>query len=311
MQLDYYTADVFTDRVFHGAQVAVFPDATGLDAARMQLIARELNVPQTVFAFPPSTPADRWRVRIFSPLAELDFGGHSTIAVAHVLAATGKVALTEHHTHIVLEQKLGAIDVFITEEGGRPVFTQFTMRARAQIDRFVPSYEELADILSLDSAEIEKLKFQPLAVSCGFAYLIVPLRSYALVREARFDFNAWSRSSAPAGLVREILLFSTQSPMAGSDFHARLVGPQIAVNEDPPVGSAMPAFAHYLCAQPQIKPGTYTYTVDRGEPTTRQSVLRVEMVHRKTEELTLRVGGPAILVSEGRIDLPDPVPTAS
>ncbi len=309
--LDYYTADVFTDRVFHGAQVAVFPDATALDAALMGLIARELNVPQTVFAFPPEKPAGHWRVRIFSPIAELDFGGHSTIAAAHVLAATGKIALTEHHTHIVLEQKLGPIDVFITEDGGRPVFTQFTMRVRAQIDRFVPPHEELADILGLDWSEIEKLKFQPLAVSCGFAYLMVPLRSYVTVRKARFDFNAWGRSSAPATFIREILLFSTQSRMGAADFHARLVGPHIGVHEDPPIGSAMPAFAHYLCAQPQIKPGTYTYTVDRGEATTRQSILRVEMDHKKTEELTVRVGGPAVMVSKGRIDLPDVGSTAS
>jgi trans-2,3-dihydro-3-hydroxyanthranilate isomerase len=77
------------------------------------------------------------------------------------------------------------------------------------------------------------------------------------------------------------------------------------VNEDPPIGSAMPAFAHYLCAQPQVKPGTYTYSVDRGEATTRQSILRVEMDKKKTEELTVRVGGLAVIVSTGRIDLPD------
>ncbi|MGH8479661.1 MAG: PhzF family phenazine biosynthesis protein [Gammaproteobacteria bacterium] len=311
MHLVYYMADVFTERVFHGAQVVVFPDATALDTAQMALIARELNVPQTVFALPPEKPTGHWRVRIFSPVSELDFGGHSTIAAAHVLAATGKLALREHHTHIVLEQKLGPIDVFITEEGGRPVFTQFTLRVRAQIDRFVPPHEELADLLSLDSSEIEKLKFQPLAVSCGFAYLIVPLRSYATVRKARFDFSAWGRSSAPASLVREILLFSTQSKTGASDFHARLVGPPIGVNEDPPIGSAMPAFAHYLSAQPRVKPGTYTYTVDRGETTTRQSILRVEMDNKKTEALTVRVGGPAVLVSTGRIDLPDAGSAAS
>jgi trans-2,3-dihydro-3-hydroxyanthranilate isomerase len=99
--------------------------------------------------------------------------------------------------------------------------------------------------------------------------------------------------------------------MGTSDFHARLVGPDIGVNEDPPIASSMPAFAHYLCAQPQVKPGTYTYTVDRGEAATRQSILRVEMDNKKTEELTVRVGGPAVLVSSGRIDLPDVGSTAS
>jgi trans-2,3-dihydro-3-hydroxyanthranilate isomerase len=301
--IDYYVADVFTDRVFHGAQIAVFPDAAALDETLMMLIARELNLPQTAFVLPPEDPPGHWRLRVFSPLSELAFGGHSTIAVAHVLAATGRLALGGRHTHIVLEQPIGPVEVYITAEGNRPVFTQFTTRPRAQIDRFVPPQEELAEILSLEAADLERLRFQPLAVSCGLAYLVVPLRSYAAVRQARFDFKAWGRSSAPASLVREILLFSTQSRLAGSDFHARLVGPHIAMNEDPPIGSCMPAFAHYLCAQPQIKPGTYTFTVDRGEATTRQSILRVEMDHG--EALTVRVGGPAVLVGSGRIDLPN------
>ncbi|MGH8473839.1 MAG: PhzF family phenazine biosynthesis protein, partial [Gammaproteobacteria bacterium] len=65
MDLEFYTADVFTDTVFHGAQIAVFPDAQGLDAAKMQLIARELNLPQTVFVSPAPEDSGSWRIRIF------------------------------------------------------------------------------------------------------------------------------------------------------------------------------------------------------------------------------------------------------
>ena len=50
--LRFYTADVFTDRMFGGNQLAVFPDASGLEPALMQSIAREMNRSETTFVLP-------------------------------------------------------------------------------------------------------------------------------------------------------------------------------------------------------------------------------------------------------------------
>ncbi|MBF8270315.1 MAG: PhzF family phenazine biosynthesis protein [Gammaproteobacteria bacterium] len=93
--------------------------------------------------------------------------------------------------------------------------------------------------------------------------------------------------------------------MPQSNFHARLVGPNIGMHEDPPIGSAMAAFTGYLCAHEHIKQGTHTFVIDRGNVTTRRSVLNIEMDHKGEEELTIRVGGPAVMVSAGSMDLPD------
>jgi len=65
----FIIADVFTDQPFSGNQLAVFPDAQGLSDRAMQAIAREFNFPETTFVLPP------WRVRIFTPKAELPFAG--------------------------------------------------------------------------------------------------------------------------------------------------------------------------------------------------------------------------------------------
>lgn len=302
MELRFYTADVFTDKPFHGAQIAVFPHAEGVDDTRMQLIARELNLSHTVFVFSAGSDPYRRRVRIFSPLSEIGFAGHPLIAAAYVLASIGEITLERKYTAMVLEQNCGPIDVYIVQDQGRPVLVQFTMQARATIDRFVPAHHELAGILSIETSDIRTHKYTSLLASCGYPYLIVPLRSYGAVRNARFNFSAWSQSAAPATLVREILLFSTHAESA-SNFHGRLVGPQIGVNEDPPIASSLPAFAGYLCAHEHIKQGIYTFTIERGETKTRQSVLTVEMDNRNTGELTLRVGGPAVMVSEGKMHL--------
>ncbi|MGH8584188.1 MAG: PhzF family phenazine biosynthesis protein [Gammaproteobacteria bacterium] len=304
MRLKFYIADVFSDKIFHGAQIAVFPRTAGLDAAGMQLVAREFNLPGTVFVLPPADDTYAFRARIFLPGSEIEFGSHAVIAAAYVLATIGEIRLVRKHTPIVLKLNAGPIQVYVTEAHGKPIFVQFTKRTRAKIDRYVPSYGELADILALEESDLEKLKYTPLLVSCDYPYLIVPLRSYATVRRARFDFNVWSQSSAPATFVQEILLFSTESLIESSDFHGRLVGPKIGVTEDPPIGSAIPAFAHYLCRQPPFKRGTYTFAMDRGEPAARQSVLNVEMDNDMTENLTIRVGGAAVLVSEGEMTVP-------
>ena len=68
----YVTADVFTDRMFHGNPLAVVLDAEGLTAAQMQAIAREFNYIESTFVLPPDDPAHTARVRIFTPACCMD-----------------------------------------------------------------------------------------------------------------------------------------------------------------------------------------------------------------------------------------------
>ena len=308
MKIQFYTADVFTSTPFHGAQIAVFPDAEGLDEGLMQSIAKEMNLSESVFVFPSTNGANTWRTRIFSPLGEVEFGGHPIIATAHVLASIGNIELKEQNTTVVLEQNIGPIEVNITGEGGQPLLIQFSLRTHHQIDRFVPLPGELAEILSLPTAEFESYKYTPLMVSCGYPYLIVPIRNHAAVRKAQFNFKAWGQSTAPATFAREILLFSTETESSNydfpCDFHGRLMGPHIGFDADPPIGSAMPAFAGFLSAHEHIKEGTYCFSIDRGEAATRRSVLSIELDNTGSADLTIRVGGPAVMVGEGTLTLP-------
>ena len=77
----YVTLDVFTDRLFGGNQLAVFPDARGIPDTTLQDIAREFNFSETTFCYPPANPAHAARVRIFTPGAEVPF---AEIGRAHV-----------------------------------------------------------------------------------------------------------------------------------------------------------------------------------------------------------------------------------
>jgi trans-2,3-dihydro-3-hydroxyanthranilate isomerase len=274
----------------------------------MQLLARELNLTETVFVFHPEGETLTRKMRIFSPNAELDFAGHPIIATAYVLGKCGDIKLTEKITSVVFEQNVGPIEVHISADQGHPVFVQFSRNVSSIVDRFAPTEEELAGFLSITQSALDHKKYSPRLVSCGVPYLIVPVWNYDSVRNARFNYSAWSRSAAPQTAAQEILLFAPKTPFMDSDFNVRLLGPHIGVNEDPPVGTAMPAFASYLCSFEHMKKGTYTFAVDRGDAKTRRSVLRLEMDHKGQEQLTLRVGGAAVVFAQGSINLPDSLP---
>src|SRR5665647_1588203 len=109
MNYNYYIADVFTSQIFNGAQIAVFPNADGLSNEQMQLLARELNLTETVFVFHPCSEGTTRKMRIFSPLGEIDFAGHPIIATAYVLGCCGDIKLTEAITPVVFEQNVGCL----------------------------------------------------------------------------------------------------------------------------------------------------------------------------------------------------------
>ncbi|MEQ1527783.1 MAG: PhzF family phenazine biosynthesis protein [Methylococcales bacterium] len=305
MNYNYYIADVFTKQIFSGAQIAVFPRADGLNKKQMQLVARELNLTETVFVFHDSQDSTGRQMRIFSPKAEINFAGHPVIAAAFVLAACGDIVLSGPYTPVSFQQNSALIHANISNDNGKPGFVQFTGKVTPIVDRFAPTDNELATFLDIPETQIDHKKFSTRLVSCGFPYLIVPVYNYETVRKAKFNFQAWSESIAPQTAAQEILLFSAKTPFADADFNARLVGPNIGIHDDPPVGTAMPAFAAYLCSFEHMQTGTYVFAVDRGEPGTRRSVLNLEMDHKREQTLTIRVGGDAVLVAEGVINIPD------
>ncbi len=306
MKYQYYIADVFTDRVFNGAQIAVFPKADGLDAEMMALLAKELNLSETVFIFHRTQDDDGCRrMRIFSPLGEINFAGHPIIAAAYVLAISGDIALTDPLTKLVIEQNAGRIEVNISSKDGQPGLVQFSRSSASIIDRFAPSDDELCRLLGLQLADLDHKKYSPRLVSCGFPYLVVPVWNYESVRKARFNYAAWSQSAAPQTAAQEILLFAPKSSGPEADFNVRLLGPNIGIHDDPPVGSAMPAFCCYLCSFEQTQKGTHVFAVERGDQFSRRSLIQLEMDNKGLENLTIRVGGQAVLFAEGCVNLPN------
>ncbi len=296
----YYTADVFTQTAFQGAQIAVFPHAADISDEQMSLIAREINLSETVFVS-PGEQDQHFKLRIFTPLKEISFAGHPVLATARTLVEEGLITLTDNKASVCFQQKAGELSVNIEQDEDSELFVQFSLSSDPVIDRYTPRASELAALLSIDENDIDTHTFQTRLVSINLPYLILPLASQAAVRKARFDMKAWSQSSAPAMAAQEILVFSNKTDNDDTDFHARLLGPSIGIHEDPPIGSAMPCFAGYLGSHDAIREGTYTFIIDRGTVDTRRSVLAIEMDNHVDKATALRVGGKVVLISKNTL----------
>lgn len=305
MTLDYYVTDVFTKEIFSGAQIAVFPNADDLNDQQMALIARELNLWETAFISNPSGDKTQRKMRIFSPLGEIDFAGHPIIAAGFVLGESGEIEASQDNVQLTFEQNAGEIDVNLSSNDGKVSFVQFSTKVSSVVDRYTPSASEIANFLGIDVNDIDHKKYSTRLASCGYPYLIVPVWNYEAVRNAKFNNTAWCRSAGPQTAAQEILLFSPKTPFIDSDFHVRLLGPNIGVNDDPPVGSVMPAFASYLCSFDITQIGTHTFAICRGDVDVRRSVINIEMDNKQKADLTLRIGGEAVMVSEGKMHIPD------
>ena len=303
MKHRFVTCDIFTSRVFGGNPLAVFPDARELPEESLQQIAREFNLSETVFIYPPSDDAHTRRLRIFTPAAEIPFAGHPTVGAAFVLATLGEIALTEPETRVVFEEGVGPVPVLMRVSGGKPVFTQLTTAVRPEVGPPTPGRSILADILSLEPADILGGMMAPQAVSCGLPFLIVPLKDRDAVRRAKVRLDHWE-SSLRLYWAPEILVFARDPELDGSDIRARVFVPGLSVPEDPATGSAAAALGAYLAARDTTSATSLRYVVEQGFEMGRPSILELEVEKEDGAITSVRVGGEAVMVSEGEISIP-------
>jgi trans-2,3-dihydro-3-hydroxyanthranilate isomerase len=299
----YLTADVFTDRAFGGNQLAVFPDARGIDGARMQEIAREFNFSETTFVLPPEDRQHTRRVRIFTPGAEIPFAGHPTVGTAHVLAAIGDIPLAGEKTDIVFEEGVGPVAVTIRAQARRPVFAQLSVAKLPEVGPPPPPAARLAAMLSLDERDLAGADMPPEAISCGLRYLLIPLASRAAVARARLKIDLWEETLR-GYWTPDVYLFALDPEREGSDVHARMFAPGYGITEDPATGSAAVTLGGYLAARNPRHDGTLRWVIEQGFEMGRPSILEVEVDKRQGAITGVRVGGSTVVVCEGQMEIP-------
>ena len=295
MKQKYTLIDAFTKTPFCGAQIAVFTHADNLNEQQKQKLAKELNLTETVFITRSLDRRYDAQLEIFTPQGGSDFAGHAVVAAGYALGDTGIVKTSDacvlvngNEINIILSVKNQKVQIDI------PVTEKY--------DEFVPSNAELAQIVGVDEKDIGYNAYKPMLAGCADSYLILPLKNNQALRRARFNENKWQLSFV-ASLAKQVFLFTGDHPFKDVNFAARIIGKQIAENEDPPIGAAAPSFGLYLSY------GKNDYhrssLVQRGDESSRISILEVNVDKKGSQLMALKLGGHAVKVGEGYFDLAD------
>jgi PhzF family phenazine biosynthesis protein len=115
MARPFSEVDVFTSIPYRGNPVAVVLDGDGVPAEEMQRVAHWMNLSETTFVLPPTAPGADYRVRIFTPVAELPFAGHPTLGTCHAWLAAG--GTPQEPGVIVQECAAGLVTLRRTRDG--------------------------------------------------------------------------------------------------------------------------------------------------------------------------------------------------
>jgi trans-2,3-dihydro-3-hydroxyanthranilate isomerase len=303
-QYKFYTADVFTDEIFGGNQLAVFPQATGLNSQQMQKIAAEFNYSETVFVLPPETLTGTRKLRIFTPGTELPFAGHPTVGTAYILTAIGEISAETADFTIIFEEGVGLVPVNIKTVAGKPFYTELTAAQLPEFQSTTSSISDLALILGLDPQDLRNDDYSPQAVSCGLPFLFVPVKNRTALGKIKFNREYWQAILAQTW-APSIYVFCGDPEREGSNLRSRMFAPSMGILEDPATGSAATALGGYLALREPLTEGTLHWRVEQGFEMGRPSILEVFTEKKQGEITKISVGGASVLVSEGIMTIPN------
>ncbi|WP_197023825.1 PhzF family phenazine biosynthesis protein [Microbulbifer sp. HZ11] len=301
MAIEYVLLDVFADAPFQGTQIPVVNLAEQqLDEQAKKAIASEFQQTETVFIEPDaSVPAS-----VYNSHGQQRFGAHTILAASFMAFELGLSKSEGSFASFLLKQESGLIESFIDDKDGVPGNIQFARELSPTVDRYTPDAGRLAAALNTEEKHITFSKYKPLVVSVDTPTLIVPFTRPEHVLAASLNHDHWGALLGEM-YTSELFLFAPGSITGGTEFHGRLLNPNLAKDVFPPIGNVMPEFIAYLAEQQETAAGTHTFSVDRGSVDTRKSVLHVEFDKKTGKEVRCRIGGNVIKMGEGQLFFPE------
>ena len=271
----------------------------------MQTIAKELNLSETTYVLPPDDAANNYRVRIFTPGKELPMAGHPTVGTTYVLAREQMIAHGQSgtQTEIKLEEGVGTIPVRIEWRDGAARFIEMR-QPRPTFGARVEDVQAVAEMLSIEPAEITETNLPLEVVSCGVPFFYVPVRSLRAVQNIRFRVDVWE-SKLKAVVPPEVFVFTREVEFAGSTVHSRMFAPGMGIWEDPATGGASGPLGCYLLRHGVVAPsgGELDVTSEQGVEMGRPSFIRIRIAHEGERITRVRVGGRCRYVGGGHLEL--------
>lgn len=297
MKLPYFLLDVFTRDRLSGNPLAVVFKADELSGARMQAIAGEFNLSETVFVLPPKNERHTAALRIFSPTNEMPFAGHPTVGASVLLGLQNKLSAVR------LELGVGNVTAVMERIDRR------TGEAKFALPRLPERVGELTDLaavaarLGLEEDQIGCNGMMPAQYSAGNAFYLVPVTDARALETIKLERRGWTDTFS--GPRNSVYVFTATPKERGNDYAARMFHIAHGSGEDAATGSAAAALIGMLAEHGGYGEGQHALKIRQGREMGRPSVIDVQFTIEGGALRHPGIGGAAVVLAEGTIDLDD------
>jgi PhzF family phenazine biosynthesis protein len=218
----FYTAAAFASEKFKGNPTAVCIIDGSVPKTNMQLTAKEINLPVTVFVELQKDITSVHPLYYFTPVTEIPACGHATLAAAKVISNLHRV---KQLRFITIEDKI--IDTSIAGE---------------MIVMTYPKYNAIEYIISNELAESLRLHdYHVIGICKELETLFIEINESSLLRAIKPDYKRLLQSNNE---IKEIVITSP-SDDESHDYLLRSFCPWIGIDEDPVTGSVHSVLAGY------------------------------------------------------------------
>ena len=288
----YVQLDVFASRPGAGNPLAVVLDATGLDDAAMQAIARWTRLPETTFVFPAQSGDASYGIRIFSPRREVPFAGHPSVGTAHAVLDAGLA--TPRDGLLVQDGIAGKLPLKVVGEGSARTVAVRTPRARVQ-DIASPGDARLRAAL----AGLQLGALPPVLMDGGRRWWLAELADEAHLRAMQPDWDAIAALAEATDSMGLFVYARSSDPVYYFAVRAFVGAP--ARFEDAASGAANATLAAWLAGRGALpgEPGGF-YRVSQGREVGHDAIIELQV----DAEGEVWSGGRAVAVVTGTLDWP-------
>ena len=299
MDLEFYTVDVFSNKIFGGNPLAIFTNTDDISSDLMQSIASEVNYSETVFIQKPKNKDNTAKVKIFTPKNELPFAGHPNVGAGFLLSCFPNLIPGNYSkTKMVFEEIAGLVNVIPQYNGATVVGSKIEAPNKFHKLETVPT-TAIQNCIETNEGSIITSNDPPVVAGVGLDFVIAEVQNKEILNNARCNISAFSEADKNFSYGDDFFSLMIYYRGNQQNIFARVFAPLSGIVEDAATGSACGALGALLASQNNDRNNKYNYKIHQGEMIGRPSLINVSILKEKGQIKRTYISGECVLVSKG------------
>ena len=299
MDLEFYTVDVFSNKIFGGNPLAIFTNTDDISTDLMQSIASEVNYSETVFIQKPKNKDNTAKVRIFTPKNELPFAGHPNVGTGFLLSCFPNLIPGNYSKNkMVFEEIAGLVNVIPQYNGATVVGSKIEAPNKFHKLETVPT-SAIQNCIETNEGSIITSNDLPVVAGVGLDFVIAEVQNKEILNNARCNISAFSEADKNFSYGDDFFSLMIYYRGNQQNIFARVFAPLSGIVEDAATGSACGALGALLASQNNDRNNKYNYKIHQGEMIGRPSLINVSILKEKDQIKRTYISGECVLVSKG------------